>query len=230
MFELFLALFGGAYYGAKIASDKAALKAHNMGIDAVIAWRKDRVEKWAAQVADHALQEDLAYFIADPQNYDEVWKEVHDAYQQMPSHRGSTQILLYESMVSTLYGKDRFTKKQRENIAAAFRDDALDIMLARRGKVRYINTTIYGLEKTISPGYGEHSRAEWDRTFDMWLYLRDELRRHGVNARAIFKTGGSTENRQTAFDLEDVEKFRYEWGIFTWLPLTCFDENLRFVD
>ena len=229
MFEFLLALFGGTYYGAKILGEKAELKAYDRSFKSRMEWHNAHQTLWQQQVCDRALEEDLEYFIADPANYDKVWEEVHSAYLQMPSCENFTKILLYEPMIAKLYGKSKYTKKQRENIAAARREDALDIMLAKRGKVRFINTFAGGLTYDTLAGNGEHSKRLWDQDYDMWLYLRNELRLHGVDARAIFKAGTGGEYKQVAYDLDDVDKFRYMSGRFTWLPLTFFDDNLNYV-
>lgn len=79
-------------------------------------------------------------------------------------------------------------------------------------------------------GDGQQSKKVWDETIEFWTYIRDELRRNGVNARLIFKTGlVGEEHYRTAYDVDDVEKFRYKAGQLTWLPLTYYDEKLRYM-
>ncbi len=228
MIELLIALFGGMYLCARIASDKSTSKAFDRSMEKRNAWYTERQEQWREQVTDRALEEDLSYFISDPANYDKVWEEVHAAYQQMPSCKDFTQILLYEYMVAAQYGKSQYTKKQRENIAASNRRNALYIMLARRGKVRDGDTWGSSPVTYLHRGEGEHTRRAWDEEFDFWVYIRDELRRHEVNARLIFvEDWDVTEWRHQAYDVDDVEKFRYKSGAITWLPLTYFDDNLE---
>lgn len=132
------------------------------------------------------------------------------------------------TMVKQLHGTT-YTKKQQEMIAVSNRQDALDIMLARRGKVRYVNTCDGWHIKDLMPGHGESSKRAWDEAFDLWVYIRDELRRNGVPAKLIFQTGEIEEFKRTAYDADDVEKFRYMSGSLTWLPLTNFDHNLNYV-
>ena len=84
MFELLLGLFGSLYYGTKISSEKAALKAYDKSSKARLVWHDERLATWKNQVIDKALQEDLTDFIADPRKYDKVWEEVQSVYQQLP--------------------------------------------------------------------------------------------------------------------------------------------------
>lgn len=145
-----------------------------------------------------ALQEDLSYFIRS--HGSEVLREVQEAYSQMPS-------------------------RQMDDVTYFDYNEALDILLARRGKVRDFNTWGNCDIVCLSPGEGQHTRNAWDRTFDFWIYIRDELRRHGVDARLIFTIG--MEPNRIAYDADDIEQFHYKHGCLTWLPLTYFDENLK---
>lgn len=223
---LFL-LFGGVLF-TRVGVDKSETKKAHQAANQRMDWHRARIEEWRELVADKALEEDLADFIANPANYEDVWVEVQDAFLQMPSRKSFARILLFPFMVNQLYNTT-YTKKQQEKIAASNQQDALDIMLARRGKVRYINTCDGWHIKDLMPGNGESSKRAWDEAFDLWVYIRDELRRNGVPAQLIFQTGEIEEFKRTAYDADDVEKFRYMNGTLTWLPLTNFDHNLSYV-
>lgn len=200
--ELILFLLLGGVLFTRVGVDKSKTKKANQAACQRLDWHRARLEGWRELVADKALEEDLADLINDPANYEDVWAEVHDAYLRMPSCKLFTRI---------------------------HRQDALDIMLARRGKVRYINTCDGWHIKDLMPGHGESSKRAWDEAFDLWVYIRDELRRNGVPAKLIFQTGEIEEFKRTAYDVDDVEKFRYMSGSLTWLPLTNFDHNLNYV-
>lgn len=227
--ELILFIILGMVLFARIGIDKSESKSATRLSGRRIEWHKARIDEWRKLASDKALEEDLTYFIGDPKNYDKVWSEVCNAYLQMPSCKTFTRILLHLSMVEQCYGKGNCSKKQCENIAASNRMDALDIMMARRGKVRYINTCDGWQVKDLAPGDGAHSKQVWDEAFDLWVYIRDELRRHGVPARLIFKTGGFQEHQQMAYETDDVNEFRYQHGTLIWLPLTYFDDDLKYV-
>ena len=211
--ELILFLLLGGVLFTRVGVDKSETKKANQAACQRLDWHRARLEGWRELVADKALEEDLADLINDPANYEDVWAEVHDAYLRMPSCKLFTRILLYSTMVKQLRGTT-YTKKQQETIAASNRQDALDIMLARRGKVRYINTCDGWHIKDLMPGHGESSKRAWDEAFDLWVYIQ---------------TGEIEEFKRTAYDADDVEKFRYMSGSLTWLPLTNFDHNLNYV-
>lgn len=103
-------------------------------------------------------------------------------------------------------------------------------MLAKRGKVRggtaYSDCCLTGL----GSGKGKYTKSEWDKEFDFWVYIQDELRRQSAEARLIFRTGYTgTSDPRVAYDVDDVDIFRYQYGYLTWLPLTYFDDNLQYV-
>lgn len=227
--DLILFIILGAVLFARIGMDKSASKSASRLSSHRIEWHKERIEDWRKLVSDRALEEDLANFIRDPQNYDEVWNEVYGAYLQMPSYKSLAGILLYPSAVEQYCGKGKYTKKQCESIAAANCQNALDIMLAKRGKVRYVNTCDGWHVKDLVSGEGVRSRRVWDEAFEFWVYIRDELRKHGVPARLIFKTGGFQEHQQMAYDADDINEFHYQNGMLTWIQLTYFDEGLKYV-
>lgn len=211
---------------ANVGADKSETRKAIREASQRLNWHKARLEEWRELVADKALEEDLADFIGDPENYEAVWAEIHDAYLQMPSRKSFIGVSLYATMLKQICG---LTKKQQEKIAASNRQDALDIMLARRGKVRYVTTCNGWHIKDLMPGHGSSSRQAWDETFDLWVYIRDELRRNGVPAQLVFQTGEIEEFKRTAYDADDVEQFRYMNGSLVWLPVTNFDDNLNCV-
>ena len=133
-------------------------------------------------------------------------------------------------MIVAQFGKSQYTKKQRENIVAAYRSDALDIMLSKRGKVRVPQGCSLDKIVAVNKGEGEHSRSLWDKDYGLVLFLRDALRESGVNARPIFMTGlFGAEYESKAYDIENIEKFHYMAGRFVWLPLTFYDDDLNYV-
>lgn len=187
-------------------------------------WHSERIEKWRELVEDKAMERELIYFISDPANYGKVWEEVHDAYLQMPSHKLLSMIPIHHTMV-----KETRSKKKIENIVTYCRKEALDIMLARRGKVRSVNTLPEWQIEYFEPALEKDSRQVWDMRLDIWVYIKDELQRHGVPARLIFKNPFIQDFEQTPYDVNDVEKFHYNGGELVWLHTTYYDDNLNYI-
>ena len=60
----------------KVGSDKANSAEYERERKAKQDTLASRMDSWQAEAGDAALEEDLRYFILEPQNYDKVWNEV----------------------------------------------------------------------------------------------------------------------------------------------------------
>lgn len=226
MLDFFFALFGGLYYGARLISENASEKRYFKSQEEKFAFKTEREDRWRAIASDRALEEDLSHFIITPENYDKVWGEVRKAYQQMPVWKHRTGIPLFQASVPNYYGTGH-SRKQREQIAMKERDQALDIMLARRGKVRYCYTGGDYPMAYLQPCAGEHSKREWEKRFEFWSYINDELHRHGIPSRLIFAENRISDRVKTAYDVDNPDLFRYKQGYLQWLHTSWFDDNLH---
>lgn len=117
MFEIFIALFGGAYYAGKIGSERAAHKA-------AVREREQMLQKWDEWDAKHTdleLEKQLSAFAADPNNYAAVWEEMCRAFDEMEHWRG-------------------ITRQELEKLGL-FYEARDNILLANRGKVVYLSSS-----------------------------------------------------------------------------------------
>lgn len=138
MFELFTALFGGLFWGGKLASEKSATKKLRQDRKDVMNEHFSHQDDFESKVLDRELESDLEDFIYNTDNYDKVWEEVSKAYNEMPwKPEDEKFICICPEAVETVFGKGVYTKKQREQIAASYRKEALRIMMANRGKLIY---------------------------------------------------------------------------------------------
>lgn len=221
MFEFFIALFGGTYSVTKLLSEKSTYdrKKQESEIRSTI-WTQ-RLHAWQTQVIDQAMQEDLWHYVIE--NKEAAWLAVQDAYTGMHFQKS------YASMKEWEYDGVLDKTKAGKKLYRQHRfDEPLNIMLAKRGKLHSnISTFDFG---HIDPGEGQRTRLEWDRTVEFWTYIRDELRRQGVDAKLLFER--EQDRRQFGlhankfFDIDDIEQFRYQAGWLTWLPYTWVGQNL----
>lgn len=239
MFEFFIALFGGAYYTNKFFGEKATSDMYERNRKAIRDYYLKRLFHWIEQVCDRALEEELARSIAEAQNNnwsgelgEEIWAEIRDAYLHMPTRKEFAERTPHLSAINSTIFLPK-TKKQWDahiKANAVECERYLNILLARRGKVRNASLDSKYILDTLCCGNDQFSKNTWNKIFEYWVYIRDELRRNGVNARLIFKMGMvGEEHTQIAYDVDDVEKFRYHAGQLTWLPLTYYDENLQYM-
>lgn len=214
MLDVFIALFGGAYSVGKILADKGDLKMDKLASNQRCELWTDRLHTWEAQVVDRAAQEDLWSFVS--KHRENAWAEVRDAGQKMRFQKCYTSAneWAYDGVMDkTKIGRKAYRRHRLE--------EPLDIMLAKRGKLRY--EVALSAITHLDRGEGHGTRSEWDRVVEFWIYIRDELRNHGVDAQLLFECDQPTKKY---FDVDDIEQFRYQPGKLMWLPYSWVDCNL----
>jgi len=81
MFEFFVALFGGTYYGAKIAGEKGANKNYTAKVNK---WTSE-LQSWRSRVTDIDLEEKIEAYVKAPENIFEVEKVMDEIYPELPN-------------------------------------------------------------------------------------------------------------------------------------------------
>lgn len=240
MFEFFIALFGGIYYLNKFLGDKAKSDRYKRNREAVRNYHLKRLFCWIDQVCDRSLEEELMRSIEEAQDHhwakgvgEEIWTEVRDAYLHMPTRKEFAEKTLHLSAINSTFFIPKTKKQWEDRIKAqkAERERYLNILLARRGKVRSVSLHSGDILDTLYPGSDKYLKGAWDKTFEYWVYIRDELLRNGIGARLIFIPVQTADvgRYPMAYDVDDVDKFHYHWGKLTWLPLTNYDDNLQYM-
>lgn len=198
--DLFFLIAGGAYTFGKLLDEGSAKKVCDHHSDA-----------WRALVIDRALEEDLRDFITKHENREAVWSEIQDAYQKMNFQKD------YASANEWAY--DGVLNKTKAGRAAYHRhrfEQPLDIMLAKRGKLRdYLSSLPIAY---LSCGEGERTRANWDRTVEFWIYIRNELRNNGVDAELAFEPDKPLDVVDCRyFYVDRIDMFKYQSGKLRWV-------------
>lgn len=190
MFEFFIALFGGLFWGGKYAKEKSEIKRvqDNNEINQI----KDAYKRseWMSKVTDEELEMQLEAFVFDTANYDKVWAEVAEAYKEMP-WENEEFICIYPETVEIAYGKGVYNKKQRDNIAANNRLKALRILLAKRGKLRRCDAD-WGIPTSVFGGVPLPTERKWlEEETKFMLWITDQLAKHGIEERLYIKQIGN---------------------------------------
>ncbi len=163
---------------------------------------EERKAQWVNDVIDEEMEEDLKCFIRDPKNHDQVWREVREAYEQMPMHRS------------------RRTWKNEE--------EALTIMMARRGKLPFRHSRHY--ENLAELPWREkefhYLKSYWDEDVEFWEYIEDELLGHGVeNAKLFFVGSPNSIGSNVRCLLSRLDKTKYIPGWLTWISLVRYRDD-----
>lgn len=214
MFEFFIAFFGGIFSAGKLLSEKEEQSINKRASDIRCEQWTQRLHAWERQVVDRPMQENMWNYVSS--HREDAWREVQSAYSSMRHQKNyaSANEWAYDGVLDkTKAGKKLYRHHRIER--------PTDIMLAKQGKLRHeiaTSTIAY-----LSRGEGENSKRKWDSEVEFWIYIRDELRGHGVDARLLFECECQPKKY---FDVENIAEFRYQAGKLVWLPCTWVNFDL----
>lgn len=178
MFELFIALFGGAHYGNKLLGEYVGHEEASERRTEV----KTRRDQWCAMVTDRALEEELRLFIGRPENQDAVIECVSEVYDKILDGR----------RIDEFYPREMWCKKKKDwshefheevQTFVCKRDsrNALRIMMAKRGRLTGIDA-VNGVSKSICTA----SKLETE----VLAWCAEELKRQGLKEEFFSPTPG----------------------------------------
>jgi hypothetical protein len=184
MFEIFIALFGGLFWGSKITKEKIETKKAKTTYEQNAISDTQRKQIWINKVTDRKLEEEIELLIYSPENYDKIRAEVIESYKDMPWKKDKMFLCLTPEDVITYYGKGAYTKKEREIIAENERKEILRILMANRGKLLYFDAK-YGIPQDnffVYPTAIARQKSIDEVNFILWL-----TKKVGINERVFIK-------------------------------------------
>ena len=137
-----------------------------------------RRNQWLSMITDDELEQELRLFISRPENRDAVLKEVSDVYDEILQGRRIDELFPRWLWCKKKKGwSDTYHEKVQEIVCRLDSENALCIMMAKRGKF---------------PSYKALCGAQQNLT--TWILLQayvfkwcaDELKRHGVEEEFYF--------------------------------------------
>lgn len=133
MFEFFIALFGGIYYGGKYAKEKSQKRASDD-------WRKNRDATIGSlrlrYEANYELEKWAEDFVASGKHYDEICEWFADDFQYVFGNDWKTKLKIPQQGFPTmvhLYGKQEYHWR----MPSAHVMWVCNLLLAKKGKMSY---------------------------------------------------------------------------------------------
>lgn len=171
--------------------------------------RKLRREEWLQKVTDKGLEMELEDMIYRGRNYDMIRREVAEAFTEIhQADKIEDMMCLHPEDIAFRYGKSAYTKKQREDIAAAHRKNVQRVMMANRGKLVWYDAwsgiPSWGFgAPTVLMGY------EWnEESADFVSWIDSKLREHGIQEKLYVVT---LLNEKYALETNRKLKGSYMW-------------------
>ena len=173
MFELFIALFGGGYYGNKLLNEHIDHKeADNRRTEV-----KTRRDQWCSMVTDRALEEELRLFISRPENQDAVLAHVSEVYNKIfENNRIDELIPRWMWCEKKTNWSNEYHEEVQEFICRLNPTNALRIMMAKRGRLPAMDA-ITGSSMQLS--FNTKLDAE------VFAWCAEELRRNGLKEQFV---------------------------------------------
>lgn len=188
MFEFFIALFGGIFWGAKLHSEKSQLKEFDKK-QAVIKDAYDSgVQAWEASVVDENLENELTERL----NSDIEFKQA--AIQKMQEELGDdiTETFSY----------------------FAHRPAVLRYLLAKKGKLLYSDASQFGIRVFAPQPHDSKDKARWKQEVKFVLWMGSQIKDFVPDATLMFKRAGVYDSKPLpANAISDYDSVDFFWDV-----------------
>ncbi len=166
MLDLFIALFGGAYYASKIGSDKSVHKKAAILRKSEIEQMKSDYYSWQDLVVDEGLERKFAQEMTlnPDKTFETIKAELND-------------IKIFELLGSYCDFVHQCSEEWEKLIP-------IRMLMAKKGKLSKKDSWIAILSPPVS---NEICRRQWERHHEFMKWLDSELQTHGVEPKVFVK-------------------------------------------
>lgn len=186
MFEFFIALFGGSFWGAKLHSEKKQLKEFDKKQAAIKDAYDSGVQAWEASVVDRNLEDELTERL----NSDREFKQA--AIQTMREELGDDipETLGYPTPRSAV----------------------LRYLLAKKGKLLSADASQFGIRVVAPQPHDSKDKARWKQEVKFVRWMGSKIKDFVPDATLMFKSAGVFDSKPLpANAISD-----YDGGDFFW--------------
>lgn len=186
MFEFFIALFGGSFWGAKLHSEKKQLKEFDKKQAAIKDAYDSGVQAWEASVVDRNLEDELTERL----NSDGEFKQA--AIQKMREELGDDvpETLGHPTPCSAV----------------------LRYLLAKKGKLLSADASQFGIRVVAPQPHDSKDKARWKQEVKFVRWMGSKIKDFVPDATLMFKSAGAFDSKPLpANAISD-----YDGGDFFW--------------
>ena len=190
MFEFFIALFGGAFWGVKFHAEKKQLKAYDKKYADSITAYKSGVAKWEDQVVDLNLENELSRRLREEPEFYEA------TIQEMKNYFGD---MFIDRIVSGFRPTDYSTTTLR-------------YLLAKRGKLKLCDADSHGIGILGAQKDSTADMRRWEKEVNFVKWIDSELHKNGIEAELMFRDGGTVPEIEKRL----CDMLQYDGGSLYW--------------
>ena len=203
MFDLFLALFGGAYYAARIGSEKSEHKQMSRLSDERIRQRKTNFDNWISTMVDEELEYNISKKLKC--RPEEVFAEIVDDINELD---------LYQKSISSY--SDFLSEAHNSGFYFMWEDKIpIRMLMAKRGKLLKDDAWF----SFRSPGiWNYEEKQKWIRHHKFMLWLDRELQSHGVEPMQFVAGAALSDAKYTGIGQQLTDIKNPIGGTYFWSP------------
>lgn len=186
MFEFFIALFGGSFWGAKLHSEKKQLKEFDKKQAAIKDAYDSGVQAWEASVVDRNLEDELTERLSSDREFKQA------AIQKMREELGDDipETLGYPTPRSAV----------------------LRYLLAKKGKLLSADASQFGIRVVAPQPHDSKDKARWKQEVKFVRWMGSKIKEFVPDATLMFKSAGVFDSKPLpANAISD-----YDGGDFFW--------------
>lgn len=186
MFEFFIALFGGSFWGAKLHSEKKQLKEFDKKQAAIKDAYDSGVQAWEASVVDRNLEDELTERLSSDREFKQA------AIQKMREELGDDipETLGYPTPRSAV----------------------LRYLLAKKGKLLSADASQFGIRVVAPQPHDSKDKARWKQEVKFVRWMGSKIKEFVPDATLMFKSTGVFDSKPLpANAISD-----YDGGDFFW--------------
>lgn len=198
MFEFFIALFGGSFWGAKLHSEKKQLKEFDKKQAAIKDAYDSGVQAWESSVVDRNLEDELTERL----NSDREFKQA--AIQKMREELGDD--------IPETFGYP------------TPRSAVLRYLLAKKGKLLSSDASQFGIRVVAPQPHDSKDKARWKQEVKFVRWMGSKIKDFVPDATLMFKSAGVFDSKPLpANAISD-----YDGGDFFWDVSSYATYNSKF--
>ena len=198
MFDFFIALFGGAFWGAKLHEEKKQLRKFDKKQAAIKDAYDSGVQAWEAAVIDKTLENELTERLQSDKEFR------YAAIQKMREELGED--------IPEVFGYP------------TPRSNTLRYLLAQKGKLLAADASQFGIRVVAPQPHNNYDKMRWRQEVKLIRWMGSKIKSFVPDATLMFKSATAYDSEPLpANDISD-----YDGGVFFWDAASYATYSSRF--